>query len=188
MFFRSKRVNWRPGGTRLSIAASMVARFVEFAANCVVVGGVLLFYNGLTESKKSEKRSNSIEFIQLFNSSELREARLSLSIPWLDIQEQIEIANSVGGISQADKTKLVDSIVNTSTNNSYQKSILAIDEFYQNVWACNQSSICDGEVADRFFDPYYKSFYCLFGSAIKSSNSKLGLESAHINKFNDSGC
>jgi hypothetical protein len=55
-----------------------------------------------------------------------------------------------------------------------QRAVATIADFFDGVYACRQSQVCDEDVLDKHLGNYSHSFYCIYRPAIESERQKIG--------------
>ena len=162
-----------------------IKQYTEIFASIsiVITAAIALFqYMGAIHS---EKVNATLEFAMRLNEGELLESREALIQSWLPHLAMIEYANEIGGISAADRSRLLNGVLEQMERRGIdpQIEIFRIVDFLDQVVICIASSACDEETATTYFSDFALQFFCIYNEQILAlrhgfgtRNLGLGLE------------
>lgn len=141
------------------------------------VVGLYFVYSELHASAQRAKVERSLRLVERFGSGELTDATARVSEPWSKFNEQLTSIGKHRALSIDQIRKIV--AAELASNESYRASSLKLAFFFDEVWSCVDSDVCDFEIVCKNFHKTAADLNILFQNFFDDqsdiySNSEIG--------------
>lgn len=144
-----------------SATLKTVGEFVELGVKLGVLVGAAFGVWQYLEAKQQSRVARTSEYIDRFEDGQAGSSARRINAALRPYQDQFA-SLSTGGFSVEDRTEVVLTIVEEANGGALADDLDAFIDFYEGLDTCVQSSLCDAQVADRYFSPRAKEFWANF--------------------------
>lgn len=160
----------------LEIRASLkiIINYIEGLLKLVLLIASLLGIWQYFDLKQEARIKQTMSFLNQFNESHMREAKLNLEQVWTQYYEKINLINkhSVPSVEQK-KSIQSEFVLYVIRHHEIQNDIRLLINFFDSLAICIQEGICDKETSRTFFEHYANRFLCLHEPWIEDQRIKL---------------
>lgn len=149
----------------------------------LVIGSIGAVYQYF-DLKQEDRVKQTMEQLQVFNSKPILEARLTLAKVWEPYQATFQQLNQQTVTNEQDKQQILSKIViPIIQQKTLRREINLLVDFFDNLDICVQHHLCDGPVAQAFFQGYAQSFYHLHQPWIAEQRQSIPNYACHFEAF-----
>jgi hypothetical protein len=132
------------------------------------------FFYDRNETLARERAQRSLNFVEKFSLSDIRQARKHVSLSWEQFAYALPVLREQGLTPELHKSIIVKSL---QANTQLVNEIEEIISLFEEIDFCIEASLCDRRIADMYFCPYSKSFFRLYRPWLEHKRGDLLMES-----------
>lgn len=175
---QTARISYALHSKVADLSFSKIKDILEAASYVVVLFGIPGYFVQQSQQAQSKRIDSTLQYISLYQTDRISNAREELISSWFQYANKVKLMNEQG-VSNAVLRHMVASMIEASVErdpvDNLQRSLLTINDFYNQLQTCVSSNACDQTTAGTYFSAEAKQMNRLYGEWFVKARGDLSI-------------